>query len=123
MLHVTAVRSPSGLNVNSPVLVASNGLRNSSLIRISSFGLLSVLVTRPPPPFLLRAHAKAAPLPAGAPSNEFLAAGSSLAHGAHISQLWKSLTCANTAAGGAAMTALRSIRNSDGCIATITAST
>src|SRR5262249_22582742 len=111
MLHVTAVRSPSGLNVNSAVLVASNGFRNSSLIRTSSFGRLSEIVIRPSPTLLLPAHEKAAPWPAGAPSNVFLAAGSSFAHGDQASQLWKSLTCANTAGAGAAITALRSIRN------------
>src|SRR5262249_1369574 len=123
MLHVTAVRSPSGLNVNSAVLVAWNGLRNSSLIRTSSSGRLSTIVMRPSPTLLLPAHERAAPFPAGAPSNEFFAAGSSFAHGDQASQLWKSLTCANTAGAGAAMVARRSMRNSDGGIATIAAST
>src|SRR6267142_2007157 len=123
MLHVTAVRSPSGLNVNSAVFVASKGFRNSSLILTSSLGRLSVIVMRPSPTLLLPAQEKAAPLPAGAPSNEFLAVGSSFAHGDQASQLWKSVTCANTAGAGGAMVARRSMRNSDGCIATSTAST
>src|SRR6266576_961564 len=123
MLHVTVVRSPSGVNVNSAVLVAANGFRNSSLIRTSSLGRLSTIVMRPSPTLRLPAHAKDAPVPAGAPSNEFLTDGSSFAHGDQASQLWKSLTCANTAGAGAAMVALRWIRNSDGCITTTTAST
>src|SRR6266850_2241265 len=98
MLHVTAVRSPSGLNVNSAVFVAANGFTNSSLIRTSSFGRLSVIVMRPSPTLLLPAHAKTAPVPAAAPSKVFRAAGSSLAHGDHASHLWKSFTWANTAA-------------------------
>src|SRR5438093_10462820 len=123
MLHVTAVRSPAGLNVNSAVLVAAKGFTNSSLILTSSLGRLSVIVMRPSPTLLLPAHANIAPWPAGAPSNEFFAAGSSFAHGDQACQLWKSLTCANTAGAGAAMVVLRSIRNSDGCSATIAAST
>jgi hypothetical protein len=55
-LHVTAVRSPSALKANSAVLVALKGLANSSLIRISSFGRLSVMVERPSPTSLLPAH-------------------------------------------------------------------
>ena len=100
--------------MNSAVLVAANGFRNSSLIRTSSFGRLSVIVMRPSPTLLLPAHAKTAPVPAGAPSKVFRAAGSSLAHGDHASHLWKSFTWANTAAGGAAMVAVRVIRNSEG---------
>src|SRR6266478_9809244 len=122
MLHVTAVRSPAGLNVNSAVFVAAKGFRNSSLILTSSLGRLSVIVMRPSPTLLLPDHAKTAPSPAGAPSNAFFAAGSSFAHGDQASQLWKSLTCATTAGAGAAMVALRSTRNSDGRKVTITAS-
>src|SRR5438445_490457 len=80
------------------------------------------LVMRPSPILLLPAHANIAPWPAGAPSNEFFAAGSSFAHGDQACQLWKSLTCVNTAGAGAAMVVLRSMRNSDGCMATISAS-
>src|SRR5207245_9898944 len=109
MLHVTAVRSPSGLNVNSAVLVAAKGFTNSSLILTSSLGRLSVIVMRPSPTLLFPAHANIAPWPAGAPSNEFFAAGSSFAHGDQACQLWKSLTCVNTAGAGAAMVVLRSM--------------
>src|SRR6266480_5887826 len=96
MLHVTAVRPPSGLNANSAVLVAAKGLTNSSLIRTSSFGRLSVIVMRPSPTL---------PLPD------------------HASQLWKSFTWANTAAAGAAIVVLRVIWNSEGCRAASTATT
>src|SRR6185295_19767325 len=123
MLHVTAVRSPSGLNANSAVLVAAKGFRNSSLIRISSLGRLSVIVMRPSPTLSLPAHANTAPWPAGAPSYEFFTWGSSFAHGDHTCHLWKSFTCANTTGAGAAIVVVRSIRNSDGRVATITAST
>src|SRR6185503_2794135 len=87
MLQVTWVRSPSGLNVNSAVLVAANGFRNSSLMRTISLGRLSTIVMRPSPTLLLPAHAKDAPVPAGAPSNEFLTEGSSFAHGDQACQL------------------------------------
>ena len=40
MAHVTAVRSPSGLNVNSAVLVPAIGCTKSSLILMSSAGRL-----------------------------------------------------------------------------------
>src|SRR5213594_1324557 len=123
MLHVTTVRPSSGLNVNSAVLIATNGRTNSSLILTSSPGRLSVIVMRPSPTVPFPAHAKTAPVPDGAPSNVFLADGSSFAHGDHPAQLWKSFTCANTAATGAAIVALRVIRNSEGCRATTTATT
>jgi len=45
-LHVTAVRSPSGLKVKAAVLVPAKGRTNSSLIRISSLGRLSMIVVR-----------------------------------------------------------------------------
>ena len=44
MLHVTAVCVPSGMKLNSVVLTVAKGLRNSSLMRISSFARLSVRV-------------------------------------------------------------------------------
>src|SRR5215831_21137886 len=61
MAHVTAVRSPSGLNVNSAVLVPAIGCAKSSLILMSSAGRLWVSVMRPSPISLLPAQAKTAP--------------------------------------------------------------
>src|SRR5215467_11749421 len=58
MAHVTAVRSPSGLNVNSAVLVPAIGCTKSSLIWMSSAGRLWVSVMRPSPIWLLPAQAK-----------------------------------------------------------------
>src|SRR5262245_57013127 len=46
--------------------------------------------------------------------------GSIFCQGDQASQRWKSFTCANTCAGGAAMVADRTTRNSEGCIATMT---
>src|SRR5438445_13642012 len=114
MLHVTAVRSPAGLNVNSAVLVAAKGFTNSSLILTSSLGRLSVIVMRPSPTLLFPAHANIAPWPAGAPSNEFFAAGSSFAHGDHACPSGKSLTRGRTAGAGAEIVGLRSPRDSGG---------
>src|SRR6185503_11683811 len=48
----------------------------------------------------------------------FFIAGSIFAHGDQASQRWKSLTCPNTAAGGAAMAAERVTAKSGGCSAT-----
>src|SRR5215470_9096682 len=59
-----------------------------------------------------------APAPSGAPSYVCFIAGSIFPHGFHASHLWKSFTCANTAGGGAEMLTLRTMRNSDGCMAT-----
>jgi len=83
MAHVTAVRSPSGLNVNSAVLVPAIGCTKSSLILMSSAGRLWVSVMRPSPTLLLPAQAKTAPSPAEAPSKAVLALGSSFAQGDH----------------------------------------
>src|SRR5215472_12820594 len=58
MAQVTAVRSPSGLNVNSAVLVPAIGCTKSSLIWMSSAGRLWVSVMRPSPIWLLPAQAK-----------------------------------------------------------------
>src|SRR5215467_8895192 len=118
MAHVTAVRSPSGLNVNSAVLVPAIGCTKSSLIVMSSDGRLWVSVMRPSPISLLPAQAKTAPSPADGPSKAVFALGSSFAQGDHASHLWKSLTCAKTADAGAAMVADRAIRYSEGCSAT-----
>src|ERR1039458_617409 len=85
MLHVTTVWPASGWNVNSAVLVALNGFRNSSRMRIKSAGWLSVMGIRPSPTFLLPAQAQFALVPAGGPFYVFLHAGSSLAHGDHAS--------------------------------------
>ena len=71
----------SGLKVNSAVAVPSNGFKKSSLIWISSWGRLSVIVMLPSPTSSLPAQRKIAPVPSEGPSNEFLAAGSSFAHG------------------------------------------
>jgi len=57
-------------------------------------------------------------VPAGAPSYVCFIPGSSVAHGFHAAQLWKSFTWLKTAGAGAAMVAVRATRNSDGCIAT-----
>src|SRR5215831_5212276 len=118
MAHVTAVRSPSGLNVNSAVLVPAIGCTKSSLILMSSDGRLWVSVMRPSPISLLPAQAKTAPSPADGPSKVVFALGSSFAHGDHASHLWKSFTCAKTADAGAAIVAERAIRYSEGCSAT-----
>src|ERR1017187_4810006 len=93
------------------MLVAANGFRNSSLIRIRSCGRLSVIVMLPSPTLLFPAHEYFAPIPAAAPSYVFFIAGSSFPHGFHASHLRKSFTCANTTAAGAATVPLRVIRN------------
>src|SRR5215467_5910336 len=90
---------------------------------MNSLGRLSVIVMRPSPTFLLPAQAKAAPVPARGPSNVCFAAGSSFAHGDHASQLWRSFTWAKTTGAGAATTAERSTRKSEGRVATITQKT
>src|SRR5262245_26868921 len=118
MAQVTAVRSPSGLNVNSAVLVPAIGCTKSSLILMSSAGRLWVSVMRPSPIWLLPAQAKTAPSPADGPSKVVFALGSSFAQGDHASHLWKSLTCAKTWDAGAAIVADRAIRYSEGCSAT-----
>src|SRR6185369_13223297 len=59
-----------------------------------------------------------APLPEAGPSKVCFIFGSSLAHGDHFSQLWKSFTCKNMSGGGAATVALRVTRYSGGCNAT-----
>src|SRR5262245_7454549 len=118
MAQVTAVRSPSGLNVNSAVLVPAIGCTKSSLILMSSAGRLWVSVMRPSPIWLLPAQAKTAPSPADGPSKVVFALGSSFAQGDHASHLWKSLTCAKTSDAGAAIVADRAIRYSEGCRAT-----
>src|SRR4051812_11941497 len=118
MLQVTAVWSPCGLNVNSVVLVPSNGFTNSTLIFTRSLGWLSVSVIRPSPILSLPPQAKIAPGPAGGPPNVALAAGSSFAQGDHACQLWKLFTCAKTSGVGAATVAVRTTWNSDGCMAT-----
>ena len=94
------------------------GFTKSSLIRIRSFGRLSVTVMRPSPTSSLPAQMKTAPSPERGPSNVALALGSSLAQGDQASQLWKSFTCANTRSGGAATAAVRATRYSLGCMAT-----
>src|SRR5215472_238894 len=118
MAHVTAVRSPSGLNVNSAVLVPAIGCTKSSLILMSSDGRLWVSVMRPSPISLLPAQAKTAPSPADGPSKAVFALGSSFAQGDHASHLWKSFTWAKTSDAGAAIVADRAIRYSEGCSAT-----
>src|SRR5205814_1888895 len=118
MLHVTTVLLPSGLKVNSLVQVDSKGRMKSSLMRTSSCGRLSIRVMRPSPTLSSPDHAKTAPVPAGGPSKEFRAAGSSFAHGDHSSQWWKSFTCGNTADGGAEIVAERTTRKVEGCKAT-----
>src|SRR5262249_4477810 len=52
-----------------------------------------------------------------------LAVGSSFAQGDQASQLWKSLTCLKTSAGGAEIVVARTIRKSSGCMATTPAKT
>src|SRR5258707_1295648 len=112
--HVTAVRSPSGLNVNSAVLVPAIGCTKSSLILMSSTGRVWVSDMRPSPISLLPAQVKIAPSPADAPSKVVLALGSSFAQGDHASHLWKSFTCAKTSGAGAAIVADRATRYSEG---------
>src|SRR5713226_5813888 len=68
MLQVTAVWLPSGLKVNSAVLLALKGFKKSSLNRTNTFGRLSMTVMRPSPILLLPDHANAAPTPAAGPS-------------------------------------------------------
>src|SRR6266404_215558 len=57
MLHVTRVRSPSGLKLNSATLVPAKGFTNSSLTWIRSLGRLSTIVIRPSPTSRLPTHA------------------------------------------------------------------
>src|SRR5262249_47947203 len=96
---------------------------NSSLIAIESGRWLSVSVIFPSPTSSLPDHLKMAPVPEEGPSNEFLAFGSSFAQGDQASQLWKSLTCLKTSAGGAEIVVARTIRKSAGCTATTPAKT
>src|SRR5260370_715853 len=68
MAQVTAVRLPSGLNVNSAVLVPAIGCTKSSLILMNSAGRLCVSVMPPSPIWLLPAQAETAPSPADRPA-------------------------------------------------------
>ncbi len=67
MLQVTFVCSPSFSKVNSTVLLALNGLKNSRFIRTNSSGQLAMMVMRPWPILLFPTQASAAPVPLGAP--------------------------------------------------------
>src|SRR5436305_1929377 len=87
-------------------------------MRISSLGLLSVMVMLPSPTSLLPDQRKRAPLPDVGPSKEFWQFGSIFVQGDQGSQRWKSLTSAKTAAGGAAIVADRATWKSAGCTAT-----
>src|SRR5207237_9347173 len=75
------------------------------------------MVMLPAPTFLLPSQRKSAPLPRAWPSDVDFASGSILAQGDQASHLWKSLTCANTADGGADMVAERVTLNVDGRVA------
>src|SRR5262249_23567921 len=77
----------------------------------------------PSPTWSFPDHLKIAPVPADGPSKEFFAAGSSVAPGDQASQLWKSLTCLKTSAGGAEIVVARTIRKFSGCMATTPAKT
>src|SRR3954469_6997935 len=68
----------------------------------------------PAPTSLLPSQANLAPSPLVGPSNVDLALGSILAHGDQASHLWKSFSCAKTAAGEAAIAAERETVNSAG---------
>src|SRR5271170_7814151 len=87
---------------------------NSSLNWINSQGLLSMMVIFPAPTFLLPSQDITAPTPDGEPSKEFLAFGSSFAHGDQTSHCRKLLTCGKTFSGGAAMVAERETTKSSG---------
>src|SRR5690242_17382442 len=87
--------------MNSAVLVALNGFRNSNLKRINSPARLSVMDMLPSPIFLLPAQRMTAPTPSDGPSKTLFAFGSSLAHGDQASHLCRSLTCGKTFVGGA----------------------
>src|SRR4030095_9512163 len=77
------------------------------------------MVILPSPTSLFPGQLIAAPLPAGGPSKELFAFGSSFIHGDHASHFFSSFTCGKIAAGGAAIVAERETRKSDGCKATI----
>src|SRR5260221_6746193 len=68
MVQVTVVLPPSALKANFASLVAAKGLRNSSLMRTSSAGLLSTMVMRPSPTSLLPVQYVVEPGPAAGPS-------------------------------------------------------
>jgi len=119
IVHVTVVWSFSELKVNSDVLVAAKGFRNSSLKLIKASGRLSMIVMLPWPTLLLPAHLIMAPVPDAGPSKEFLASGSSFAHGDHASHFCNSFTWAKTAEAGAVIVVVRVTRKSDGCIAAV----
>src|SRR5262249_17074019 len=95
---------------------------NSRWMVTLSGGRLSVIVMRPSPTRLLPDQAYTAPGPAGAPETSFFIAGSSFSHGDHSGHLRKSFTYSCTTAGGAAMIREREIVNSEGRVATYSAS-
>jgi len=88
--HVTLVKAPAGISVDSAVLWASNGFRKSSLIVTLDPGDVPVISMRPSPALLLPAHSYTAPLPLGAPARVFFIAGSNFSQGDQESHRWKS---------------------------------
>src|SRR5262245_9482123 len=118
ILQVTLVSFvATGSNVNSASAVPANGLTKSSRIFTRSSGLLSAIVMPPSPTSALPDQKNLAPTPDSGPSNRTLALGSNLIHGDQASHLWKSLTWANTVAGGAAIVAERETWKSVGRVA------
>src|SRR5262245_64938910 len=79
------------------------------------------MVMRPSPTSLFPDQRYTAPTPAGSPSYDCFMPGSILPHWFHASHLWKSLICANTTPGGAAMVVARATRYSAGRVATTAA--
>src|SRR5262245_4956792 len=90
--QVTLVPPGPGTNVKVAVLVAANGLLNSSLIPTFDGWLLSTIVIRPSPTSLFPAQAYIAPVPAGGPESVRFICGSFFSYGDHDGQARKSFT-------------------------------
>ena len=85
----------------------ANGRTKSVRVAMRWFGLLSVMVIVPAPTLSLPSQLNDAPGPDCGPENVTLAFGSSFAQGDQSSHFFRSFTCANTAAAGAAITVWR----------------
>src|SRR6476469_1106267 len=107
MVQITLVRPPASENTKSAWLVPAHGRVKSGRVAMRSFGLLSVMVIVPAPTLSLPSQANAAPGPDCGPENVTLAFGSSFAHGDHSSHFFRSFTCSNMRAAGAAITVVR----------------
>ena len=107
MAHVTRVVRPSSTSVNSALLVAANGLMNSSRINTRDGAAASVISIRPVPAFPALAQSNAAPVPVVAPLYLILINGSARANGFQVLKLRKSLMSATIASGATLMVCVR----------------